>query len=143
RLATEGHNLHPCGRTRIGWTVADLLAHDLESAGTAIGFVGVRRTVHIGDDVGGQLLDDLPVDRTRYAVTPVHAWQLDHVVRRRYADLVADGTLVPLDATVPALPTAALRTLVLPTDADGTRRYLKASLDIQVTSTRRTISVAS
>ncbi|MDT5026121.1 MAG: D-ornithine---citrate ligase [Micromonosporaceae bacterium] len=143
RLSTEGHNLHPCGRTRIGWTVADLLAHDLESPTTAVGFVGVRRSIHIGDDVGGRLLPDLSIDHGRYAVTPVHAWQLDRVVRGRYADLVADGTLVPLDITIPATPTAALRTLMLPADPDGTRRYLKASLDIQVTSTRRTISVAS
>ena len=40
-------------------------------------------------------------------------------------------------------PTAALRTLLLEPGPDGTRRYLKLSLDIQVTSTRRTISVAS
>ena len=40
-------------------------------------------------------------------------------------------------------PTAALRTLLLPPTADGQRRYLKVSLDIQVTSTRRSISVAS
>ena len=143
RLATEGHNLHPCGRTRIGWTVADLLAYDLESDGTDVGFVGVRRAVHIGDDVGGQLMADLPIDRARYAVTPVHAWQLERVIRGRYTDLVADGTLVPLDVTLPASPTAALRTLMLPADPDGRRRYLKTSLDIQVTSTRRTISVAS
>jgi siderophore synthetase component len=143
RLSTEGHNLHPCGRTRIGWTVGDLLAHDLESDITAVGFVGVRRSIHIGDDVGRQLLPDLSIDHGRYAVTPVHAWQLDRVVRGPYADLVADGTLVPLGITIPATPTAALRTLMLPTDSDGTRRYLKASLDIQITSTRRTISVAS
>ena len=41
------------------------------------------------------------------------------------------------------MPTAALRTLLLPPGADGLRRYLKVSLDIQVTSTRRSISVAS
>jgi siderophore synthetase component len=64
------------------------------------------------------------------------------VVRDRYADLVADGVLVPLDATLPVVPTAALRTLLLP-PAGGGRSYLKLSLDIQVTSTRRTISVAS
>ena len=52
RLATEGHPLHPCGRTRLGWRVPDLLAHDQESAGTSVGFVAVRRDLHVGDDVG-------------------------------------------------------------------------------------------
>src|SRR5262245_20001880 len=33
QLATEGHNLHPCGRTRLGWNVEDMLLHDLESPG--------------------------------------------------------------------------------------------------------------
>jgi D-ornithine---citrate ligase len=41
------------------------------------------------------------------------------------------------------VPTAAVRTVLLPAGVDGRRRYLKVSLDIQVTSTRRTISAAS
>jgi len=134
RLATDGHNLHPCGRTRLGWSIADLLAYDLEAPATAVGFIGVRRDLHVGDDLG----PEFGVELDGYAVTPVHQWQLRHVVPGRYADLVADGALVPLDAQLPARATAALRTLLL---ADG--RYVKVSLDIQVTSTRRTISVAS
>jgi siderophore synthetase component len=142
RLSTEGHNLHPCGRTRLGWSVADTLAHDLEAATTAVGFVAIRRDLHVGDDVG-QLLD-VACAPPGYAVQPVHRWQRDRVVRTRYADLIADGALVLLDT--PALtgaPTAALRTLLLDPRPGQPRRYLKLSLDIQVTSTRRTISVAS
>jgi siderophore synthetase component len=45
--------------------------------------------------------------------------------------------------TLAASPTAALRTLLLDPRPGQPRRYLKVSLDIQVTSTRRTISVAS
>jgi siderophore synthetase component len=57
---------------------------------------------------------------------------------------VTTSALVPLDGvTVGATPTAALRTLLLDGLPGQTRRYLKVSLDIQVTSTRRTISVAS
>ncbi|HEV7899975.1 MAG TPA: IucA/IucC family siderophore biosynthesis protein [Planosporangium sp.] len=142
RLSTEGHNLHPCGRTRLGWGVADALAHDLESASTTVGFVAVRRDLHSGDDVGGLL--GVRADRPGYAAQPVHAWQLERVVRPRYAGLIADGALVPMDGvTLPGVPTAALRTLLLDADPGQPRRYLKVSLDIQVTSTRRTISVAS
>ena len=149
RLATEGHNLHPCGRTRLGWRVVDLLRHDVESPATSVGLVAVRRDLHLGDDIGASLGGAYPqlahqLDRSRYAVTPVHAWQLEHVLPTRYADLIADGALVALPgARLSAEPTAALRTLLLPPDRDGQRRYLKLSLDIQVTSTRRTISVAS
>ena len=44
QLATDGHNLHPCGRTRLGWGRADVLAYDQESPG---GRGGVR-----GDPLG-------------------------------------------------------------------------------------------
>lgn len=119
RLATEGHNLHPCGRTRLGWDVADMMAHDLETPGT---------TVHLVEAPGviGEIPDLGP------GVIPVHAWQLRHLQRMH-----PEWRLRVLDEVLPAHPTAALRTLL----AGG--RYLKLSLDIQVTSTRRTISIAS
>ena len=141
RLAIDGHNLHPCGRTRIGWDVDDLLAHDLESGQTRIGFVAIRRAAHLGDDLGAALRAagvDVPTAPPGYVVQPVHAWQRDAVLAHRYPDLLRDGTLRPLDNTIPAVPTAALRTLLLPGGG-----YLKLSLDIQVTSSRRSISVAS
>ncbi|MFC0533619.1 IucA/IucC family protein [Phytohabitans kaempferiae] len=141
RLAIDGHNLHPCGRTRIGWDVDDVLAHDLEAGTTRIGFVALRRAAHLGDDVGAALAAaglDVPAAPPGYVVQPVHAWQRDAVLARRYPDLLRDGTLRILDGTVPAVPTAALRTLLLPRGG-----YLKLSLDIQVTSSRRSISVAS
>jgi D-ornithine---citrate ligase len=142
RLSTEGHNLHPCGRTRLGWTMADALAYDLEAPAAALGFVAVRRDLHIGDDVGALL--GIAPPGPGYAVQPVHAWQLDRIVRDRYPDLVASRALVPLDGvTLGATPTAALRTLLLDRLPGQPRQYLKVSLDIQVTSTRRTISVAS
>ena len=147
RLATEGHPLHPCGRTRLGWRVADLLAHDQESAATAVGFVAVRQDLHVGDDVGALLREgypDLPAVPAGYRLHPVHAWQLSARLPERYADLLASGALRILPGVrLPAQPTTALRTVLLPPDVSGRRRYLKLSLDIQVTSTRRTVSVAS
>lgn len=136
RLATEGHNLHPCARTRLGWTVADVLAHDLEAGRTTVEFVGIRRDRLVGSDLGTHL--GLPGATATHAAQPVHAWQLGHL-RRTRADLFAAGVLTDLPvAPLPATPTAALRTLHVPGHG-----YLKLSLDIQVTSTRRTISVAS
>jgi siderophore synthetase component len=146
RLAVAGHNLHPCGRTRLGWDVADVLAHDLEAGATVIGFVAVRAGAHLGDDLGAVFAagyPDLPAAPPGYLLQPVHAWQRDTVLTDRYAALLRDGTLKILDAELPAVPTAALRTLLLPPTADGQRLYAKVSLDIQVTSTRRSISTAS
>jgi D-ornithine---citrate ligase len=147
RLATEGHQLHPCGRTRLGWRVADLLAHDQESPATSVGFVAVRRDLHVGDDVGALLRQgypQLPAPPPGYRLHPVHAWQLGNVLPERYGDLLASGALRPVPGvTLAAAPTTALRTVLLEPDAAGIRRYLKLSLGIQVTSTRRSISVAS
>jgi D-ornithine---citrate ligase len=120
QLATEGHNLHPCGRTRLGWDVRDMLDHDLETEGTRVRFLQVPKKLLIGD----------------FDFLPVHEWQLGHL-RKRYAGLFADGTLRALDEAWPARPTGALRTLLTQ------HGYLKLSLDIQVTSTRRTISLAA
>ncbi|WP_250003707.1 IucA/IucC family siderophore biosynthesis protein [Actinoplanes sp. M2I2] len=134
RLAVAGHNLHPCGRTRLGWDTGDVLAHDLETDRTRVGFVAVRSALLIGDDVFPEVAKP-----AGYAVQPVHAWQRDNVLPDRYGDLLRDGTIRILDEERDAIPTAALRTLLLP----GTGQYLKVSLDIQVTSTRRSISIAS
>lgn len=118
QLATEGHNLHPCARTRLGWGIADMLRHDLETSGTEVRFVRVPGEKVVGD----------------FDLLPVHAWQLGHL-QRRSPELLAGCTVV--DEVWPAVPTAALRTLHT---AHG---YLKLSLDIQVTSTNRTISLAA
>jgi siderophore synthetase component len=138
RLAVAGHNLHPCGRTRLGWDTSDVLAHDLETEKTTLGFVAVRDELHVGDDVFPEVAAP-----GGYRVQPVHPWQRDRVLPERYAGLLADGSLRILDDEIDAVPTAALRTLLLPPAADGRRDYLKVSLDIQVTSTRRSISMAS
>jgi siderophore synthetase component len=140
RLATEGHNLHPCARTRLGWRMADVLAHDLEAEHTRVEFVAVRRELHLGEDIGARLGRQAPPG---YVAQPVHRWQLENV-RRQHPALFASRALVTLEGTgMQAAPTAALRTLLLTGEAAGGSRYLKLSLDIQVTSTRRTISVAS
>ncbi|GAB1691757.1 IucA/IucC family protein [Krasilnikovia sp. M28-CT-15] len=146
RLAVAGHNLHPCGRTRLGWDTTDVLAHDLEAGHTTIGFVAVRADAHLGDDLGAALAaayPQLPAAPPGYRLQPVHPWQRDTVLPERHGDLLRAGAVRILDAELDAAPTAALRTLLLPPAADGRRHYAKVSLDIQVTSTRRSISVAS
>jgi siderophore synthetase component len=146
RLAVAGHNLHPCGRTRLGWDTSDVLAHDLEAGRTRLGFVAVRADLHLGDPVGDLLREvypQLPAPPAGYRLQPVHAWQRDAVLPVRYRELLDSGGLRILEDELDVIPTAALRTLLLPVAADGSRRYLKVSLDIQVTSTRRSISVAS
>jgi len=128
RLAVSGHNLHPCGRTRLGWDTSDVLAYDLEAPTTRLGFVRIKPDLLIGDTVFPET-----------GVQPVHPWQRDMVLPERYGDLLRDGAIEILDDELDAVPTAALRTLWVPSLGE----YFKVSLDIQVTSTRRSISIAS
>lgn len=139
-LATEGHHLHPCARTRLGWNRTDLERYDLETP----------RPVHVRlvADPGG-VLERSGTDLRAHPmlagldlpdpVLPVHPWQLDHRILPAHRDLFDTGALRLLDATVPAWPTAAVRTLAGHT-APG---FLKLALGIQITSTRRDISPAT
>lgn len=158
KLCTGGHNLHPCARTRLGMDPADLLRHDVEAVDpTEVALVAVPRE-HTestpdsnGWDVGELLLRAYPrladavaaagVDRVAHLLLPVHTWQLDRVVRVRYAAQVGSGEVVPVPgARLLAEPTVSLRTLLTEPAPDGRRFFVKTALDVQVTSTRRTIS---
>lgn len=158
RHNTEGHNLHPCARTRVGMTTRDVLRYDLESdEPTGLVMVGVRRDRvesapdERGRDVGQLLRASYPAidqavcravpDPDDYVFLPVHPWQLDAVVRPRFRDDIAEGGLVVVPRPrLYGLPTASLRTLLVEPSVSGERFFVKTALDVQITSTRRTIS---
>lgn len=139
-LATGGHQLHPCARTRLGWNRGDLERYDLETPRP----IRVRL---VADPSGvlersGQDFRDHPMLAgldLPDPVLPVHPWQLEHRILPGYADLFDSGRLRLLDEAVPAWPTAAIRTLA------GHRApgFLKLALGIHITSTRRDISPAT
>ena len=139
-LATDGHQLHPCARTRLGWDHRDRERYDLETTRP----IRVRL---IADHAGvlersGDDFRDHPMLRgldLPDPVLPVHPWQLEHRVLPEHRDLFDTGRLEVLEATVPAWPTAAIRTLA-GHDAPG---FLKLALGIHITSTRRDISPAT
>ncbi|WP_412544134.1 IucA/IucC family protein [Longispora sp. K20-0274] len=137
RLATEGHNLHPCGRTRLGMSVADVLAYDLEGPGFDLAVVALRSDVHVGDDVGAAL--GLPAAPDGFVSQPAHPWQVAEVLAVRHADARRAGLWRLVEGlVVPAAPTASLRTVLT-----GAGQLVKVSLDVQITSTRRSISLAT
>ncbi|MBV9144041.1 MAG: hypothetical protein JO115_24505 [Pseudonocardiales bacterium] len=162
RLNTEGHNLHPCGRGRLGMQPADLLRHDLESeTSTDLTLVGIRRERvestpdERGRDVGQLLCAEYPrldtairehfgadgPDPTGYLFLPVHAWQLDQVVRPLLANEIAESTVVPVPAArLAGVPTSSVRTLLTERSPAGRRLLVKTALDTLIGSTRRSIS---
>jgi len=162
RLNTEGHNLHPCGRGRLGMQPVDLLRHDLESeTPTKLILVGVRRERiestpdERGCDIGQLLWAEYPrlraavrehfradqLDPAGYVFVPVHPWQLDQVVRPLLADEIADRTVVPVPAArLAGVPTSSVRTLLTERSPAGRRLLVKTALDTLIGSTRRSIS---
>ncbi|MEV0647342.1 IucA/IucC family protein [Phytomonospora sp. NPDC050363] len=156
RLATFGHHLHPCARTRLGMDTADLLAHDLEGPGAPLRFVAVRADrvrVSGGVDPVSRLRETHPLldDALNSAavlpgevIIPIHPWQYESVIRRRYSWMFAAATIRDLpDVRLAAAPTISLRTLVTGPGDGGRRWQVKCALDVQITSTRRTISAAT
>lgn len=162
RLNTEGHNLHPCGRGRLGMRAADLLRHDLESeAPTDLILTGVQRARvestpdEFGRDIGQLLRAEYPgldtairehfhaerLDPAGYEFVPVHAWQLERVVRPLFAEEITQRVVVPVPtARLSGVPTASLRTLLTERSPAGRRLLVKTALDVLIGSTRRSIS---
>lgn len=162
RLNTEGHNLHPCGRGRLGMQPADLLRHDLESeTSTELILVAIRRERvesapdERGRDIGELLWTEYPalgtavrahfrldrLDPAGYVFLPVHPWQLEQVVYPLLSDEIAEGTVVPVpSARLAGVPTSSVRTLLTERSPAGRRLLVKTALDTLIGSTRRSIS---
>jgi siderophore synthetase component len=162
RLNTEGHNLHPCGRGRLGMQPTDLLRHDLESqTSTDLVLVAIRRQRvestpdERGRDIGQLLCAEYPkldtavqghfggdqLDPADYVFVPVHPWQLEQVVYPLLAQEIADGTVVPVPAArLAGVPTSSVRTLLTERSPAGRRLLVKTALDTLIGSTRRSIS---
>ncbi len=162
RLNTEGHNLHPCGRGRLGMRPVDLLRHDLESeTSTDLILVAISRDRvestpdERGRDVGELLCAEYPhldtairahfgrdeLDPAGYVFLPVHSWQLEQVVHPLLADGIVDRTVVPVPAArLASVPTSSVRTLLTERSPAGRRLLVKTALDTLIGSTRRSIS---
>ena len=118
QLATDGHPLHPCCRTRGGMSVADVLAYAPEHSPV----IRLRRL-------------RVPAARWYGTAPPVlyaHPWQAGRLADR-YPWLADDGE------TGPARPLMSLRT-VAPL---GGGPHVKTAVDVQMTSAVRTVSPAA
>ena len=118
QLATDGHPLHPCCRTRGGMTVADVLAYAPEHRPV----IRLRRL-------------RVPPERWHGDGPPVlhaHPWQAARL-REEFPWLADDGP------SGPVRPLMSLRT-VAPAGGGG---HVKTAVDVQMTSAVRTVSPAA
>ncbi len=122
QAVVDGHPLHPCCRTRMGMSQAEVLAYAPEH----------RPTV---------TLDLYTVPKGRWLTTgaglppqlPVHPWQREHVLGA-YPFLKRSG------GQIPARPLMSLRTLASVSDPS---RHYKTAIEVQMTSAVRIVSPAA
>ncbi|MFF5225802.1 IucA/IucC family protein [Dactylosporangium sp. NPDC000521] len=117
----DGHPLHPCCRTRIGMSTADVLAYAPEHHPT------VRLRIVEVDPARWRT-----AGAPRPPLLPVHPWQLDRAL--------ATGLVRDTGRDLPAAPLMSLRTLA-PHDTPG--EHLKTAVEVQMTSAVRTLSAAA
>jgi siderophore synthetase component len=122
QLVVDGHPLHPCCRTRLGLSPAEVLAYAPEHrpiVELAVVDVPPDRWVSTGTGLPPRLL--------------MHPWQRDHVLDR------SPGLRVTGE-TVPARPLMSLRTLA---PLNEPAWHVKTAVDVQMTSAVRTVSDAA
>ncbi|HEV7899976.1 MAG TPA: IucA/IucC family protein, partial [Planosporangium sp.] len=122
QFVVDGHPLHPCCRTRLGLSTADVLAYAPEHRAIvdlAVVDVPPERWVSTGAGLPPRLL--------------MHPWQRDHILDRHPG-------LRPTGETVPARPLMSLRTLA---PVNEPAWHVKTAVDVQMTSAVRIVSAAA
>ncbi|NUS72965.1 MAG: hypothetical protein HOQ05_06105 [Corynebacteriales bacterium] len=163
RFSAQGHNLHPLSRARLGFSPGDNFAYPAEGAGSVeLRLVAVHRDLlrhtptPTGQNVSELVLEQLDLtsrvreamntqalDPNTFDVIPLHPWQCAHALPASYPAELAARTIVPLDVTIPAIPSASMRTLATEPGHNGQRLMIKTAIAAQVTTTIRNISPAS
>lgn len=122
QAVVDGHPLHPCCRTRLGMSQAEVLAYAPEHRPTVtleLYSVPSQRWLTTGAGLPPQL--------------PVHPWQREHVLNA-YPFLKSSG------GRIPTRPLMSLRTLASVTDPS---RHYKTAIEVQMTSAVRIVSPAA
>ncbi|KAK6356769.1 hypothetical protein TWF718_001111 [Orbilia javanica] len=155
----EGHPTHPCRRTRLRFSPADSIAFAPDSGATVSGkIVAVKRgQVILSEpsfsdilrkhypfisDAASAALHRGGKDPSEFELVLVHPFQFATVIPRIYQGEISSGVIVLIpEVTIACRATSSTRTLVSTTPGvQGKRLSFKTAIDVQITSTCRTIS---
>lgn len=153
----DGHPRHPAAKVRLGMNPADVLTTCPEWGNTvALPVVSLRKgqAADIGAAFTRLLLREHPQLRTAgraeldttpdVTLLPMHPWQAEHVLPRRYQDELASGALRLLSTSIPARPLISYRSFVpLATSSAPHPHHLKTALSVQLTNAVRGVSPAA
>ncbi|KAK6354877.1 hypothetical protein TWF696_004008 [Orbilia brochopaga] len=161
-LDAEGHPSHPCRRTRLGFSPEHTSAfnHEMGNVVFARIFAAKRGLLAVSKPSISELLRehypfivDAVTESLRrrgctldeFDLVVTHPFQGSKTIPEIYEDELAAGTLISLpEATLACRPTSSTRTLVtVAPGVQGQRLAFKTAIEVQITSTIRTISHAS
>ncbi|KAF3281543.1 hypothetical protein TWF970_002100 [Orbilia oligospora] len=155
----EGHPTHPCRRTRLRFSPADSLAFAPDSGAIVSGkIVAVRRDQLVLsepsfsdvlrrhypfiNDAASAALSRRGKKPDEFELVLVHPFQFETVLPRIYKSEINFGIIVPIpEVTIACRATSSTRTLMSTAPGiQGKRLSFKTAIDVQITSTCRTIS---
>ncbi|RUM20528.1 IucA/IucC family siderophore biosynthesis protein [Rhizobium vallis] len=158
----EGHPFYPTWKSKPGLTAQEVEALspefgarvNLRIAALRQDWAYVETMPHV-DSYNGWFHDNYPElwDAWVKALTergqtpadwlplPIHAWHLDHFVRREFADEIASGVLLIDGPEIATIPSMSFRTM-LP-DLEEARPFVKLPVAVWMTSEMRTLQAKS
>ena len=159
---TLGHPWHPNYKTKLGLDPSDVMALSPEfQAQLRVPLAALRTSkAHVafaadGDDYRSWFGRTYPqawqawlaamqarsLPHEAWLPLPLHPYQASQEIPRRFAQEIADGDLLLLDAEMPATPTMSFRTVV--PYGSPQLPHLKLPVSLRLTSVQRTVSPKS
>jgi len=160
--ASRGHPYHPCSKTKLGFSIEDVLNYSPEfHPEVPIKLAAVRYDyMHIEAMLSGtsytiwfkenfpdvweqwlKAIAEKQLDPHAYVPVPIHPWQAEKKLPDIFGELLATGILHLLDVTIMAGPTLSFRSLA-PLKRPRAP-YIKLPVAVQATSVFRTLSPGS
>jgi siderophore synthetase component len=157
----DGHTIHPCSKTKIGFNPEELMIYSPEWEGKPkITFVAVKRTqsrvtsfyaLRAADlfyqdfpNLKQHVIDELEKHggkEEEYDLIPVHPWQLNHTIPKLYQNAIENGEIIPISSY--SIDTHALISVRTLSPIQSGKHHIKTAINVQATSAVRTVSPGS
>ena len=161
--ACQGHPLHPCSKTKLGFSLQDVIkyAPEFHSEVKLLLAAVNKNYVHIESLEAGEnysswfsqtypetwrefvkKLQDENLALDDYIPLPIHPWQREHHIHKLFSDLI-DSKIINIfeQVQIKATPTLSFRTLAPVRDVFAP--HIKLPIAVQATSVFRTLGASS
>ncbi len=159
--AHQGHPYHPCGKTKFGLTIEDVVKYSPEFCSEVpLMIAAVKKDIlHIeamdpSSDYMTWFAENYPSTWTQwlqeltarelssqdYLPVPMHPWQAQNKVANLFESFISSGEIIFLEhVSIKASPTLSFRSLAPSEDMRGA--HIKLPIAVQATSAFRTLSL--